>query len=55
MDREHEVRYWTETFGVSRERLKEAVGNVGDSADKVREYLRSPAVTVVMAALIPGG
>jgi hypothetical protein len=36
---EHEVRYWTDALGVSRERLEEAVEKVGNSADKVREYL----------------
>ena len=36
---EHEVRYWTEALGVSREQLAAAVKAVGVSADKVREHL----------------
>lgn len=36
---DHEVRYWTQALGTSRERLEEAVGKVGASADKVRQYL----------------
>jgi hypothetical protein len=32
----HEVRYWTKALGVSEERLREVVGNVGHSAAKVR-------------------
>lgn len=37
----HEVRYWTEKFGVSEEDLIQAVGVVGVGADKVGEYLAS--------------
>jgi len=36
---EHEVRYWTEKLGVSREDLERAVKAVGNSADRVREHL----------------
>lgn len=36
---EHEVRYWTETLGVSREELEAAVEAVGVRAAAVREYL----------------
>ena len=32
----HEVRYWTNTLGISEERLREVVGRVGHSAAKVR-------------------
>ncbi|MDF7773653.1 DUF3606 domain-containing protein [Sphingomonas sp. AOB5] len=39
MSEDYEVRDWTESLGVSRERLQEAVDAVGSSADKVREYL----------------
>lgn len=38
---DYELRDWSESLGVTRERLKEAVGAVGDHADKVREYLKS--------------
>jgi hypothetical protein len=41
MSEDYEVRDWTESLGVSRERLKEAVDAVGTSADKVREYLKN--------------
>ncbi|MDM0050591.1 DUF3606 domain-containing protein [Variovorax sp. J22R115] len=36
----HEVRSWTESLGVSEQQLKAAVAAVGNSAEKVREYLR---------------
>ena len=36
---EHEVRYWTEALGVSREELERAVKQVGVSASAVREHL----------------
>jgi hypothetical protein len=39
ISQEHEVRYWTETLGVSQEQLKAAVQAVGKSADKGREHL----------------
>jgi hypothetical protein len=35
---EHEVRYWTQALGVTKEQLAEAVQQVGNSADRVREY-----------------
>ncbi len=34
-----ELRYWSEKFNVSHDRLKEAVKKVGVSAAKVQEYL----------------
>ena len=40
LSEDYEVRDWAESLGVSRERLHEAVQAVGNSADKVREYLR---------------
>ena len=36
---EHEIRYWTNKLGVSRESLQAAVKAVGNSASKVREHL----------------
>ena len=36
-----EVRNWTKSLGVSKEKLQEAVQAVGDRAEKVREHLRS--------------
>ncbi|WP_137787796.1 DUF3606 domain-containing protein [Sphingomonas sp. 3P27F8] len=37
---EYEVDYWTQRFGVSRERLEQAVGAVGNGADAVEKHLR---------------
>lgn len=39
MHEEHEVRYWTEALGVTREELQRAVDRVGVSASAVREHL----------------
>jgi len=36
---EHEVRYWTQALGVSREQLEAAVRAVGVSAEAVRRKL----------------
>jgi uncharacterized protein DUF3606 len=36
MHEDYEVRYWTETLGVSKERLAELVAQHGTSAAKVR-------------------
>lgn len=38
---EYEVRDWTKTLGVSEDELRAAVDAVGNSADKVRAYLKS--------------
>ncbi|MEC7933802.1 MAG: DUF3606 domain-containing protein [Pseudomonadota bacterium] len=37
---DYEVRYWTAKFGVSRERLEQAVKAVGNSAAAVEEHLK---------------
>jgi len=37
---DYEVRYWTDKFGVSRQRLEEAVRAVGNSATAVEQYLK---------------
>ena len=34
----HEVQYWSDKFGVSKERLSEAVRNVGHSAAAVEKH-----------------
>jgi len=36
----HEVRYWTEALGISKEELERVVVQVGNSAAKVREHLK---------------
>jgi len=39
LQEEHEVRYWTKKFGVTREQLEAAVRTAGRSADAVRREL----------------
>ena len=41
MGENYEVDYWTGKFGVSRERLQQAVDAVGNSADAVERHLKS--------------
>ncbi|MDM0002768.1 DUF3606 domain-containing protein [Variovorax sp. J22P240] len=36
----HEVRSWTESLGVTEKELQSAVAQVGNSAEKVREFLK---------------
>ena len=43
INQEHEVRYWAEKFGVSTEQLREAIGAVGDRADRVEDRLKAAA------------
>lgn len=43
MGEDYEVGYWTRRFGVSRERLAEAVDAVGNGADRVETYLKEHA------------
>jgi Protein of unknown function (DUF3606) len=38
---DYEVRYWSEKFGVSADRLKAAVNKVGNSAEAVEKELRT--------------
>jgi hypothetical protein len=40
LDEDYEVRDWTEALGVTKEELAAAVTAVGNSADKVRNYLK---------------
>ena len=37
---DYEVTYWTKKFGVSEEKLAEAVKAVGNGADAVEAYLK---------------
>jgi hypothetical protein len=39
VNEDYELQYWTEKFGVSTDRLKEAVETVGTSVKAVQEYL----------------
>lgn len=41
LDQPHELRYWTERFGVSEQRLREAVAAAGVSAEAVERHLRA--------------
>ena len=41
MGEDYEVDYWTGKFGVSRERLQQAVDAVGTSAEAVERHLKS--------------
>jgi Protein of unknown function (DUF3606) len=41
MHQDHEVRYWTEHFGVSRDELQAAVDAAGPVASAVEQRLRS--------------
>jgi hypothetical protein len=38
---DHEVRYWSEKFSVSQERLKAAVQKVGNSVSAVEKELKA--------------
>jgi hypothetical protein len=40
VNQEYELRDWSKKFGVSPDRLKEAVAAVGDQAAKVEAYLQ---------------
>jgi hypothetical protein len=42
LSEEHEVQYWTEKFGVTREELVEAVDQVGTSVYAVAVYRDRP-------------
>jgi hypothetical protein len=40
VDQEHEVKYWSEKFGVSRDQLKSAVAKVGSMVKNIRDHLQ---------------
>jgi hypothetical protein len=37
----HEIQYWTKALGVTQEELEQAVKTAGNSADAVRQHLRT--------------
>jgi len=39
LEEDYEVRDWTKSLGCTEAKLREAVKAVGNSAEKVREYL----------------
>lgn len=41
LSEDYEVRDWSASLGVSEAELREAVDAVGNSADKVRDYLKA--------------
>ena len=41
LSEDYEVRDWTKALGVSERELREAVDAVGNSAAKVRDYLKA--------------
>lgn len=40
VNEDYELRYWSEKFGVSQDKLREAVAAVGVSASAVENYLK---------------
>jgi hypothetical protein len=40
IEQEHEVKYWSEKFGVSQDQLKSAMAKVGSMAKNVRDHLQ---------------
>jgi hypothetical protein len=40
IERDHELRYWSEKFGVSRAELQSAVAKAGPLIRNVREHLQ---------------
>jgi hypothetical protein len=40
LSEDYEVRYWTQKFCISEERLREAVKAAGNSADAVERHLK---------------
>jgi hypothetical protein len=41
LGQEHEVRYWSQRFGIDEEQLRNAVEDVGNSVQDVEQYLAS--------------
>jgi DNA-binding FadR family transcriptional regulator len=41
-DQDHELTYWSEKLGVSRDRLREAVAKVGSMRKAVEQQQRQP-------------
>ena len=39
MHEDHEIRYWTQKFGISKEELNNAVKAVGNSSKAVAQHL----------------
>lgn len=41
VNQDHELSYWSERFGVSRDRLREVVAKVGPMRKAVEQHLRN--------------
>jgi hypothetical protein len=41
MEEQYEVEYWTKRFGCTKQRLRQAVNAVGNSAAKVEAWLKA--------------
>jgi hypothetical protein len=39
LEQDHEVRYWSQRFGIDEQQLRTAVGDVGPSVQDVEQYL----------------
>jgi hypothetical protein len=39
LEQDHEVRYWSQRFGIDEQQLRAAVGDVGHSVQDVEQYL----------------
>ena len=39
LGQDHEVRYWSQRFGIDEEQLRSAVEDVGNSVEEVEQYL----------------
>jgi hypothetical protein len=48
IEQDWEAEYWAKKYGVSKERLHEAVKAVGHSAEKVSTYLDEDAVALAV-------
>jgi flagellar biosynthesis chaperone FliJ len=44
-DQDHELTYWSEKLGISRDRLREAVAKVGSMRKAVEQQQRQPGYT----------
>lgn len=40
LDEEHEIRSWCQSLGCTEAQLRKAVAAVGNSAERVREYMK---------------
>lgn len=53
LSEEHEVQYWSERVGLTPERLREVVNEVGNSVERVREKLGWQKIAMAQVAEPP--